>query len=133
MSDTNKNKGVVLIQKLIKSMNDNTYVACVGRVVKYYEADKTADVQPLELDEDNKKGNNMLLGCLVTKQVQQRIVSDGLNKDGDPKVKFRKLKKGDEVIVLFTDGDLDNYSKGEYTAASDRKHSINDGVVIGNL
>lgn len=128
MSKTNQNKGLEFFQELINSLNDNTFVAVIGKIIDYDSGSHLATVQPLELDDDGSKRNSVLQGCEVIKQARQTLepIDDG-------KVKVCPLSKGDEVVVLFLDGDIDNYTGGEYKAASNRKHSINDGVVIGNL
>lgn len=129
MSKTNQNKGLEFFQELINSLNDNTFVATIGKVIDYNPSSHLANVQPLELDSNGDKRNSVLQGCEVIKQARITLVSN----DGDDTIHLRKLQKGDEVVVLFMDGDIDNYSGGEYKAGSSRKHSINDGVVIGNL
>lgn len=129
MSKTNHNKGFDFVQELINSLNDNTFVATIGRIISYDSGSHLATVQPLELDGNGDKRNSVLQGCEVIKQARTTLVSN----DDDDIVHLRKLQKGDEVVVLFMDGDIDNYSGGEYKAGSSRKHSINDGVVIGNL
>lgn len=133
MSKTNKNKDMEFFQNLIDLISDNTFVSCLGRVVKYSEKTHLADIQPLELGESGEKQNNMILGCSVIQQARQQIIPNGLNNNGDPKFKVKKLKSGDTVFIVFADGDLDEFESGDYKPASNRKHSINDGLVIGIL
>lgn len=121
-----KTKGAKFIQSFINEFNESINVAWVCRVVNF--DGRYADVQPLEQDGDGNKQTNMLQNCEVIQQARQQLIPIE-----DGKVKVRKLQKGDEVIVLFTDGDLDNYLGGEYKPLSNRMHSFNDGVVIGNL
>ena len=80
-----------------------------------------ADVQPLPEQSDGT--TRALLGdCLVTAEAAEYI------RDG----KIKKLKRGDVVWVEFEDRDQDNFTgSGQYSLASRRMHSINDGVVTG--
>ncbi|WP_125545357.1 Gp138 family membrane-puncturing spike protein [Levilactobacillus lindianensis] len=91
----------------------------VGDVV-FYDG-KTADVQPAPLDSNGNK-RSIIGNCLVLANAAEYL------KGGSP----TKMKRGDRVVVVFHDRDLDNYEdSGQFMLASRRMHSLNDGIVIG--
>lgn len=99
------------------------YLNCVkiGKVIKFYAEDKTADIQIINKikDEDgNIKDITLLSKCLV---VGNKITLP--------------IEEGENVIVLFNDYDLNVFFEtGEAQLPySDRKHDLSDGIVICGL
>lgn len=80
-----------------------------------------ADVQPIAKQSDGTT-RAMIGDCLVSAAAAEYL------KDGKP----TKLKRGDIVEVSFDDRDQDNFTgSGEYSLASRRMHSVNDGTIVG--
>jgi len=121
---TNKNKDIDFITDyflpLIQASINCQTIAKVVRI-----SGNEADCQPLPLQSNGDK-RGMLISCLVAKQAMYYPNST----DG---TKLTKLHVGNEVTVSFLDRDMDNYSNGEFSLASRRMHSINDGIVLGVL
>jgi len=102
-----------VLQQVIDEVQDSMSVAKIARVVSYDSGEHTASIQPLGLDSDGSK-SGMIHGALVIKSARSGLVA------------------GDTVVAVFVDGDIDNFSgSSTFTKASDRKHDINDAVVVG--
>ena len=80
-----------------------------------------ADCQPLALQSDGDK-RAMYIACKVAKNAMFYPTST----DG---TKLSKLAPGNIVVVIFADRDMDNFDGGEFSLASRRMHSVNDGIV----
>lgn len=120
----NVNQAFVDLLALLKSnTQSDTNVAQIASVTAYDSANKTADVKPLIDDVGGKDEAAIINDCPVVKSALLKI-------DGD-KAYWDKLHKGDQVLIVFNDRNLDNYNKGSYKKDSERMHSINDAVVVG--
>ncbi len=93
----------------------------IGRIIKFYAEDKTADV---ELITKQKKADgtfqsiSLLKKCLV---LGNRITTP--------------ILEGDDVVVLFNDYDLNAYFEtgAAQEPYSTRKHDLSDGIVLMGL
>lgn len=121
MKNLLNNTIVDLSEAIIK--NVFKYLNCVkiGKIIKFYPEDKTADVQiitKIKDEEDNIKDIALLSKCLV---IGNKITLP--------------IEEGENVVVLFNDYDLNIYFEtGEAQLPySDRKHDLSDGIVICGL
>lgn len=125
-------------EKYLELIMASMAVIQYGKVVRYDSSDHTADVQPLALQSDGSK-RAMLMNCDVVMSAREWYETgadnDGEGGDGGIDIKkIHKLKAGDIVVVGFNDRDTDNFTKsGNFSLASRRMHSIQDGVVLGVL
>lgn len=88
------------------------------KVVRYNETTHRADIQ-LQLDDTGGQDEvGIINDCPV---LMNCYAFDG----------GASMKVGATVFAVFNDRDLDNFSGGKYTKASDRTHDVNDAVVIG--
>lgn len=102
-----------VLQQLFGALQEDINVAKWARVVSYSSSSHKADVQPLGLDSDGDK-----LGMIHDAQVVKSARSG--------------LSAGDTVLLVFVDGDMDNFTgSGTFVKASERKHDLNDAVVLG--
>ena len=108
-----RNQDLDFFKNFSDSLNANLYVSMFCRVVKLHDSNSSADVQPNALQSDGSK-RAMILECPVAKHCRKYI------------------EVGNLVFVVFADRDLDNMTgSGDFTLASRRMHSINDGVILG--
>lgn len=110
-----------LVEALKDAQGYGTNVAEIAEVVSY--SGSTADVLPLVDDAGGRDEVGVINECpiLVTALI---AVNNG-------KLAVRELKKGDNVLIVFNNRDLDNYSKGKFSKSSDRMHDVNDAIVVG--
>lgn len=106
-----------IIEQVFKSLN----CVKIGRIIKFYTEDKTADVEILtkQKKEDGSFQNiSILKKCLVLG-----------NKITTP------ILEGDDVVVLFNDYDLNSYFETGTAQEpySTRKHDLSDGIVLMGL
>lgn len=100
------------------------YCMMIGTVTKF--EDGVADVQPAPLQSDDSK-RPVIIECPV---LQSALID--FNKDGY--AIHKPLKTGDKVLLGFHDRDLENYNgQKTYKLATNRMHSINDGIVLGKF
>lgn len=110
---TKRNQDLDFFDKFTQGLYAGLYVAMFGRVVSLNSDCSLADVQPNALQSDGDK-RAMLLDCRVAKHCRDHVGVGSL------------------VFVVFADRDLDNMKgTGDFTLASRRMHSINDGSVLG--
>ncbi len=106
-----------IIEQVFKTLN----CVKIGRIIKFYTEDKTADVEILakqkKLD-GTFQSVSLLKKCLVLG-----------NKITTP------ILEGDDVIVLFNDYDLNAYFETGTAQEpySTRKHDLSDGIVLMGL
>lgn len=101
-----------VLQDVVDSVMDQLSVGKYATVVRYDAASHIADVQPLGKDSDGSR-IGVIHGARVSKSAQ------------------RDIKVGSTVVILFMDGDTDNFSgSGAFTKASSRKHDINDATIL---
>lgn len=106
-----------IIEQVFKTLN----CVKIGRIIKFYTEDKTADVEILAKQKklDGTFQNITLLKkCLV---LGNRITTP--------------ILEGDDVIVLFNDYDLNAYFETGTAQEpySTRKHDLSDGIVLMGL
>lgn len=106
-----------IIEQVFKTLN----CVKIGRIIKFYTEDKTADVEILtkQKKEDGSFQNiSILKKCLVLG-----------NKITTP------ILEGDDVVVLFNDYDLNSYFETGTAQEpySTRKHDLSDGIVLMGL
>jgi len=112
-----------LITTITDSVSYATNVSEIASIVSY--SDGSADVQPLVDDSGGRDEVGVISGCPVLKSAL-------LDFDSDGKGIKRDLKKGDTVLIVFNNRDLDNFSgNSSFTKSSERMHDINDAVVVG--
>lgn len=110
-----------VIDNLIKTIFQNLNCVKIGKIVKFYPEDKTADVQIINKIRDinnNLKDVTILSKCLV---VGNRVTLP--------------IEEGEDVLILFNDYDLNAYFEtGQLQEPySARKHSLSDGIIICGL
>lgn len=106
-----------IIEQVFKTLN----CVKIGRIIKFYTEDKTADV---EIITKQKKADgtfqsiSLLKKCLV---LGNRITTP--------------ILEGDDVVVLFNDYDLNAYFETGTAQEpySTRKHDLSDGIVLMGL
>lgn len=125
---------------LMKLQKDHTQfetnVANMATVVRYDKAKHEADVQPLVDDTGGQDDVGIINACPVlysaygVDELRAEIIklATGPLKNLKPRV---TMKVGATVYIVFNDRDLDNFTGGKYTKASDRTHDVNDAVVVG--
>ena len=106
-----------IIEQVFKTLN----CVKIGRIIKFYTEDKTADVEILAKQKklDGTFQNITLLKkCLV---LGNRITTP--------------ILEGDDVVVLFNDYDLNAYFETGTAQEpySTRKHDLSDGIVLMGL
>lgn len=106
-----------IIEQVFKTLN----CVKIGRIIKFYTEDKTADVEILtkQKKEDGSFQNiSILKKCLV---LGNRITTP--------------ILEGDDVVVLFNDYDLNSYFETGTAQEpySTRKHDLSDGIVLMGL
>lgn len=105
---------------IIEKVFDTLNCIKIGKVIKFYTEDKTADIEIINKVNINGELKNiaLLLKCLVMG-----------NKITTP------IEEGENVIVLFNDYDLNAYFEtGEAQEPySSRKHDLSDGIVLCGL
>lgn len=113
---SNKNTEAVfhdVLQQLFGAVQEDINVAKWARIVSYNASNHKADVQPLGLDSDGDK-----LGMIHDARVVKSARTG--------------LSTGDIALIVFVDGDMDNFTgSGTFIKASGRMHDINDAVVLG--
>lgn len=106
-----------IIEQVFKTLN----CVKIGRIIKFYAEDKTADVEIIT-KQKNVDGTlqdiALLKKCLV---LGNRITTP--------------ILEGDDVIVLFNDYDLNVYFETGTAQEpySTRKHDLSDGIVLMGL
>ena len=110
-----------LIDNLIKTIFQSLNCVKVGKVIKFYPEDKTADIQIITKIKDtnnNLKDIAILSKCLV---IGNKITLP--------------IEEGEDVVILFNDYDINAYFETGQSQEpySSRKHSLSDGIVICGL
>lgn len=110
-----------LANSIIEAVFESLNCVKIGRIIKFYTEDKTADVEILtkQKKEDGSFQNiSILKKCLVLG-----------NKITTP------ILEGDDVVVLFNDYDLNSYFETGTAQEpySTRKHDLSDGIVLMGL
>lgn len=106
-----------IIEQVFKTLN----CVKIGRIIKFYAEDKTADV---EIITKQKKVDGTLQDIALLKKclvLGNRITTP--------------ILEGDDVIVLFNDYDLNVYFETGTAQEpySTRKHDLSDGIVLMGL
>lgn len=106
-----------IIEQVFKSLN----CVKIGRIIKFYTEDKTADV---EIITKQKKAD----GSFQSVSLLKKCLVLG-NKITTP------ILEGDDVVVLFNDYDLNSYFETGTAQEpySTRKHDLSDGIVLMGL
>lgn len=110
-----------LANSIIEAIFESLNCVKIGRIIKFYTEDKTADVEILtkQKKEDGSFQNiSILKKCLV---LGNRITTP--------------ILEGDDVVVLFNDYDLNSYFETGTAQEpySTRKHDLSDGIVLMGL
>ena len=110
-----------LIDNLIKTIFQSLNCVKVGKVIKFYPEDKTADIQIITKIKDtnnNLKDIAILSKCLV---IGNKITLP--------------IEEREDVVILFNDYDINAYFETGQSQEpySSRKHSLSDGIVICGL
>lgn len=110
-----------LANSIIEAVFESLNCVKIGRIIKFYTEDKTADVEILtkQKKEDGSFQNiSILKKCLV---LGNRITTP--------------ILEGDDVVVLFNDYDLNSYFETGTAQEpySTRKHDLSDGIVLMGL
>lgn len=110
-----------LANSIIEAIFESLNCVKIGRIIKFYTEDKTADVEILtkQKKEDGSFQNiSILKKCLV---LGNRITTP--------------ILEGDDVVVLFNDYDLNAYFETGTAQEpySTRKHDLSDGIVLMGL
>lgn len=106
-----------IIEQVFKTLN----CVKIGRIIKFYAEDKTADVEILT---KQKKADGTLQSVSLLKKclVLGNIITT-------------PILEGDDVVVLFNDHDLNAYFETGTAQEpySTRKHDLSDGIVLIGL
>lgn len=107
---------------LVGGMSNQINGAMVGRIERFNASEMKADILPLIKDSDGSQ-----LGLLIEVPVSM-LRAGGF-------VIRPPYKKGDIVLVVFVDRDMDNFllSGKPSMPNSTRKHSLDDAVVVGSV
>ena len=110
-----------IVENIITTIFNNLNCVKLGKIIKFYSEDKTADVEIITKIKDNNndiKNISLLSKCLV---IGNKITLP--------------IEEGEQVIVLFNDYDLNAYFEtGEAQEPySERQHDLSDGIVICGL
>lgn len=110
-----------IVENIITTIFNNLNCVKIGKIIKFYPEDKTADVQIITKIKDSSstiKTYTLLSKCLV---IGNKITLP--------------IEEGEQVIILFNDYDLNAYFEtGEVQEPySERKHNLSDGIVICGL
>lgn len=110
-----------LANSIIEAVFESLNCVKIGRIIKFYTEDKTADVEILTKQKkaDGSFQNiSILKKCLV---LGNRITTP--------------ILEGDDVVVLFNDHDLNAYFETGTAQEpySTRKHDLSDGIVLMGL
>lgn len=110
-----------IVDNLIKTIFQSLNCVKIGKVIKFYPEDKTADVQLMTkiIDVNNNlKDITLLSKCLV---IGNKITLP--------------IEEGEDVVILFNDYDINAYFETGQSQEpySSRKHSLSDGIVICGL
>ena len=110
-----------IVENIITTIFNNLNCVKLGKIIKFYSEDKTADVEIITKIKDNNndiKNISLLSKCLV---IGNKITLP--------------VEEGEQVIVLFNDYDLNAYFEtGEAQEPySERQHDLSDGIVICGL
>lgn len=104
------------------NLSEQTNSAMVGRIERFDASKMKADVLPLIRSKNGAKPS-MLIGVPVS-----MLRAGGF-------VIRPPYKKGDIVLVVFVDRDMDNFmlSGRQSTPETNRTHSLDDAVVVGSV
>ena len=110
-----------IVDNLIKTIFQSLNCVKIGKVIKFYPEDKTADIQIITKTKDinnNLKDTALLSKCLV---IGNKITLP--------------IEEGEDVVILFNDYDINAYFETGQSQEpySSRKHSLSDGIVICGL
>lgn len=110
-----------LANSIIEAVFESLNCVKIGRIIKFYTEDKTADVEILT---KQKKAD----GSFQNISILKKCLVLG-NKITTP------ILEGDDVVVLFNDYDLNSYFETGTAQEpySTRKHDLSDGIVLMGL
>ena len=100
----------------MKNISQGINVCKIGKVNKFNPKNMTVDVTPLPTED-----NAMILNVpVLTVKTRDYLV-------------YYPLEVGDNVILLFSDNDIDNIMLGQDNVQTERNHDISDCVCLGGF
>lgn len=147
-----QNSGNNFMIKLTRFLENDISVAKICKVVNYNKKKHIADVLPLANSSDGQVSAQLLelpvaKSCYQVDELVEKLKPDFKAIDSFKTEKGGKIgsnlvsslpkkvmKKGAIVIVVMLDNDNDNWrGTSSFTPETDRKHDINDGIIVGVL